>query len=59
MHLRTVMEYSNVFNNQHFLLILLIGEQLRYELGGAVLLGEEFAGTLRTSGLTHQLSLNS
>jgi hypothetical protein len=51
MHVRTVVGFSNVFNSQHFLLLLLISEQLRYKLGATVPLGEEFAGTLHTSGL--------
>ena len=57
-HLRTVVDYCNVFNSQNFLLLLLISEQLRYELGAAMPLVEELAGTLRTSGLTRQPSLN-
>jgi len=59
MHLRTVVDNNNVFNSQNFLLLLLISEQLRYELGKAVLLVEEIAGTLLPSGLTRQLPLNA
>jgi len=54
-----VVDNSIGFNSQNFLLLLLISEQLRYEIGGAVPFVKEFAGTLLPSGLTRQPPLNA
>jgi hypothetical protein len=44
MHLRIVVGHNNVSNIQNFLLLLLISEQLRDKIGGAMALVKEFAG---------------